>query len=271
MSTNLSVFPEQIDTFIRHSDVGYADLANVERYQQLITKDTLTSAETEELSRLFSMLRSKIWTAEDLNKIQDCMTNLETFFKNQSETYIDNLFEQYDNRMAAFDVRVDEMRVDVDNKIAEADAKIVETEATRINFIASVNDSNYFNFDNLNYRAGFYRKTVKTDSVTTVENIINASDNSVYASRTTIKNGSGDFTIITVCDMVEPKINTSVHTYKDKEGNWIEEITNMAVSPEPDDNTNTEQPDGSTTENDNEATDNTEGIDGTVSGEEGTE
>ena len=226
MATNLSVFPNKIDTFIRHSDVGSGDLANIQRYQELTLKDSLTSSEADELSRLFSMLRSKIWTAEDLNKIQDCMTNLETFFKNQSETYIDNLFEQYDNRMAAFDVRLNKMRTDVDNKLAEADAKIIETEATRINLIASANDSNYFNFDNLSYRAGFYRKTVKTNKTTTVESIINASDNSTYATRTTVKNGSGDFTITTVCNMVNPKVNISVHMYKDSLGDWIEEIKN---------------------------------------------
>jgi len=151
MATNLSLFPDQIDTFIRHSDVGSADLANIQRYQDLTLKDNLTSAESEEMTRLFSVLRDKIWTAEDLNKIQDCMTNLETFFKYQTETYVTELFAQYDARMAAFDVRVDQMRTDVDNKIAEANAKIAETEATRTELIASVYDSTYFDFDNMTY------------------------------------------------------------------------------------------------------------------------
>lgn len=218
IATNLSVFPNQIDTFIRHSDVGSADLGNVQRYQELTTKDSLTSAESEEMTRLMSTLRGKIWTAEDLNKIQDCMTNLETFFKYQSETYIDDLFQQYD-------ARVLQMQIDVNNKINEADSVITKTEATRLNIIASVNDSTYFNFDNLTYRTGFYRTTEKTATNTTVEKIINSVDKSTYAIRTTVKNGTSDYTTVIVCKMVNPVVNVSIHTYKDSSGNWIEQVT----------------------------------------------
>jgi len=225
MATNLSLFPDQIDTFIRHSDVGSADLANIQRYQDLTLKDNLTSAESEEMTRLFSVLRDKIWTAEDLNKIQDCMTNLETFFKYQTETYVTELFAQYDARMAAFDVRVDQMRTDVDNKIAEANAKIAETEATRTELIASVYDSTYFDFDNMTYRAGFKRVSEKINDTTTVETLIIVADGSIYATRTTVKNGSGDYTVTTVCNKVVPVVNYTVHSYKDEDGNWHEIIS----------------------------------------------
>lgn len=218
MATNLSVFPNQIDTFIRHSDVGSADLGNVQRYQELITKDSLTSAESEEMTRLMSTLRGKIWTAEDLNKIQDCMTNLETFFKYQSETYIDDLFKQYD-------ARVLQMQIDINNKINEADNIITKTEATRLNIIASVNDSTYFNFDNLTYRTGFYRTIEKSGTNKTIEKIINSADKSVYATRTTVKNGNSDYTTIIVCKMVNPAVNITIHTYKDKNSNWVEQVT----------------------------------------------
>ena len=152
MATNLSVFPNQIDTFITHSDVGSSDLANVDRYQKLKIKDSLTSAESEEMATLFSMLREKIWTAEDLNKIQDSITNLETFFKYQTEEYIIDLFAQYDERMENFETRVQYLEEDteqrvqnleqnVDAKITEVDVKITEILATKDEIVTTAYDS----------------------------------------------------------------------------------------------------------------------------------
>lgn len=224
MATNLSVFPDQIDVFIMHSDVGSADLANVSRYQELKVKDSLTSAESDEMATLFSMLREKIWTAEDLNKLQDSITNLETFFKYQTEVYISDLFAQYDERMENFEDRVQTLEQNVDDKIAEANEKIADVIGTRDEIVASIHDTQYFNFDNMNYRTGYIRKTEKVSDTVTVETIYNASDETVYATRTTTKNANADYTVVTVCDKVIPVVNTSVHTYKDESGNWIEDV-----------------------------------------------
>lgn len=229
MATNLSVFPDQIDVFITHSDVGSADLANVSRYQELKVKDSLTSAESDEMATLFSMLREKIWTAEDLNKLQDSITNLETFFKYQTEVYISDLFAQYDERMANFESRVQTLEQNVDDKIAEANEKIADVIGTRDEIVASIHDTQYFNFDNMNYRTGYIRKTEKVSDTVTVETIYNASDETVYATRTTTKNANADYTVVTVCDKVIPVVNTSVHTYKDESGNWIEDVVEYSA------------------------------------------
>lgn len=217
MASNLSTFPEKIDTFIRHYDVGSVDLANVQRYQTLRVKDSLTSAETEEMNSLFSALREKMWLAEDLNKIQDCMTNLETFFKYQTETYIAELFAAYDERMDALEATASNLNSELESMIATGNAWIS-------NQMATLHDSTYFDFDNMSYRAGFTRKTEKTSDTVTVETIYNSIDNSVFATRTTTKNGDKDYTIVTVCENVEPAINNTVHTYK-VDGIWMEDVT----------------------------------------------
>ena len=229
MATNLSTFPEQIDTFIRHYDVGATDVANLNRYQTLRMKDSLTSAETETMSSLFSALRDKIWLAEDLNKLQDSITNLETFFKYQTEEYISDLFAQYDERMENFEDRVQTLEQNVDDKIAEANEKIADVIGTRDEIVASIHDTQYFNFDNMNYRTGYIRKTEKVSDTVTVETIYNASDETVYATRTTTKNANADYTVVTVCDKVIPVVNTSVHTYKDESGNWIEDVVEYSA------------------------------------------
>ena len=232
MATNLSTFPEQIDTFIRHYDVGATDVANLNTYQTLRMKDSLTSAETETMSSLFSALRDKIWLAEDLNKLQDSITNLETFFKFQTEEYISNLFAQYDERMENFEDRVQTLEQNVDDKIAEANEKIADVIGTRDEIVATMYDSQYFNFDNLCYRTGYVRKTEKTSDTVTVETIYNASDETVYATRTTTKNADKDYTVVTVCELVVPAVNVTVHTYKDENDNWIEDVTDNTVASE---------------------------------------
>jgi hypothetical protein len=242
LALNLSTFPEQIDTFIRHYDVGATDVVNLNRYQELRMKDSLTSAETETMSSLFSALRDKIWLAEDLNKLQDSITNLETFFKFQTEEYISNLFAQYDERMENLENRTDEMietsTLAIDSKITEANEKIEEivTEAnekisemvaTKNDVITTVYDSQYFNFDNMNYRNGFTRKIEKISDAVTVETIYNSTDLTIYATRTTEKIGESNYMVVTVCDNVEPKVNISVHTYKDENGNWLEDVITL--------------------------------------------
>jgi hypothetical protein len=85
---NLSVFPQQIDTFILHQDISYNDIVNLNRYKDLKLKANRTPTEDDELNTLTSALRQKLFLPDDLNKLQDCITNLETFFKNETEGYI---------------------------------------------------------------------------------------------------------------------------------------------------------------------------------------
>ena len=133
MANNLSVFPEQIDTFINHYDIGATDVQRLQEYQTLRMKDSLTSAELDRMNNLYSALRDRLFLAEDFNKLQDAITNLEDFFKYQTEDYVSNLFTQYDLRMLAMESatenRLSAMENDSDAKIQEITDKINETTA----------------------------------------------------------------------------------------------------------------------------------------------
>ena len=98
---NLSVFPNQIDTFIQHQDISYNDVVNLNRYKELKLKNNRTSLENDELNNLVIALRSKLFLPDDLNKLQDCITNLETFFKNETKVIYSknklNLMRRYKN------------------------------------------------------------------------------------------------------------------------------------------------------------------------------
>lgn len=224
----MSVFPEQIDTFQSHYDVGATDIVNVQRYQTLRTKDSLTSAELQEMNTLYSVLRDKLFLAEDFNKLQDAITNLETFFKYQTEDYISHLFTQYDLRMLAMEkdteTRLSTMESASNAKIQEITDKINETTAWQNTLMAEMYDSQYFNFDNMAYKTGFTRKTEQTSDTVSVETIYNTIDNSVFATRTTTKNGDQDYTVHTICKNVVPAVNTISHTYK-QDGTWFEDVT----------------------------------------------
>lgn len=85
---NRSTFPITIDQFVEHSELQSSDKPLVIRFQELKLKPSLTSNESNELASLTTQLRSKLITAEDFNKLQDAITNLETFFRDETDGYI---------------------------------------------------------------------------------------------------------------------------------------------------------------------------------------
>ena len=227
MADNLSTFPKQIDTFITHYDISATDVLVVQEFQELKAKGSLTSAELERMNNLLSTLRNKIFFAEDFNKLQDAIVNLEDFFKNQTEDYISQLFTQYDLRILSMEqdteVRLTAMENASEAKIQEIANKIDETTAWQNDLMAEMYNSQYFDFDNMSYQAGFTRKTEKISEAVFEESIINSIDNTVFATRTTTKIGEREYRIQTVCDRVIPVVNIISHTYK-KNGIWHEEV-----------------------------------------------
>ncbi|MGE6227637.1 pyocin knob domain-containing protein [Paenibacillus chitinolyticus] len=107
---NRSVFPTQIDVFTEHFDIQSSDIPNVKRYQELKMKTVLSPTEQVELANLTALLKEKLFTPEDLNKLQDAITNLETFFRDNVEGYIDNKQTQYnayiDDKTSMFDSKL---------------------------------------------------------------------------------------------------------------------------------------------------------------------
>lgn len=84
---NLSNFPQEIDSFIRHQDISPSDVLNINRFKELKTKTSLTSEEQTELQNLINLLRDKIFLPEDFNKLQDAMWNIENFTKDTITNY----------------------------------------------------------------------------------------------------------------------------------------------------------------------------------------
>lgn len=80
---NRSTFPKAIDSFIEYSEILASDKTNVERYQALLMQETRTENEETELIALKNTLLTKIISSESINKMNDCITNLEDYFLNQ--------------------------------------------------------------------------------------------------------------------------------------------------------------------------------------------
>ncbi|MGL6175124.1 MAG: hypothetical protein ACRC1P_11015 [Cellulosilyticaceae bacterium] len=193
-----SNFPNQVDTFMEHYDISPSDIPSIARFQELKAKMDLTSEETVELNNLSNVLRNKLWTAEDLNKIQDCMVNLETFFKNQTEVYINNLFNQYDTRMNNLETRNDNMITTSQNQIStavgQADAKVVEVDNWWNGIKNNIQVRDYFDFDNWTSFSKVIYSTVFTSNVIT-ETLKNKGNMSTVSTRSTNFNSDGSITV----------------------------------------------------------------------------
>ena len=86
--SNLSIFPNEIDSFVRKRDLTYNEITLFNEYRTLKLKPNRTPEENDRLNELTNLLRESSFLPDDLNKLQDCIINLETFFKNQTKDYI---------------------------------------------------------------------------------------------------------------------------------------------------------------------------------------
>lgn len=83
-----SSFPSQIDEILELFTLPASQKNNALRYQFLITKKNLTSAEQEELNQLTGALQNYIIDVEKWNKFGDVLINMQKFFKENVEDYI---------------------------------------------------------------------------------------------------------------------------------------------------------------------------------------
>lgn len=84
----LSNFPNNVDTFLNHTNIQASDKSNVSRYQELILKTTLTSIEQDELNTLTQTLRDKLILPQDFNALQESISNMQMYLKDSVEGYI---------------------------------------------------------------------------------------------------------------------------------------------------------------------------------------
>lgn len=87
--SNRSSFPNIIDTFVEHRELSATEVTKAKRWRQLRNKDDKTASEIVEYNSLTSELSDAFLTSEDMNKLQDCIVALETFFKENVDGYLD--------------------------------------------------------------------------------------------------------------------------------------------------------------------------------------
>lgn len=84
----LSNFPNTIDTFQLHTNLSASDKTDYLRFQALSLQTTLSPSEQDELTNLTIKIRNKLFLPEDINAIQDSISNLQMFFKDNVTGYI---------------------------------------------------------------------------------------------------------------------------------------------------------------------------------------
>jgi hypothetical protein len=90
----LSNFPNSVDSFLYRTNIQAQDKADIDRINQLTLQSTLTSSEQTELNNLIIKHRNKLFLADDLNAIQDSLSNMQLFFKDKIESYINSSVAQ---------------------------------------------------------------------------------------------------------------------------------------------------------------------------------
>ncbi|AJA41367.1 tail fiber protein [Geobacillus virus E3] len=98
----LSNFPNSVDTFLNHTNIQASDKASLQRFQELSLKTTLTPAEQDELSTLTQNLRDKLILPEDFNALQQSISNLQMFFKDNVEGYINQKQAEFQSQIDKF-------------------------------------------------------------------------------------------------------------------------------------------------------------------------
>lgn len=90
LTGSTSVFPEGgVDQILEMYELPASQKANAKRYQELKTKETLTTAEQTELNALTIALQHFLITPPTFNKFADAVINMEKFFFSDVEPYIE--------------------------------------------------------------------------------------------------------------------------------------------------------------------------------------
>jgi hypothetical protein len=84
-----SIFPEGgVDQFLELYNLPASQKGNIKRFQELKIKENLSPSEQEDLNSLTIALQHYIIDVETWNKFADAIVNLENFFLNETEPYL---------------------------------------------------------------------------------------------------------------------------------------------------------------------------------------
>lgn len=98
----LSNFPNNVDTFLNHTNIQASDKPNVSRYQELSLKSTLTTSEQDELSLLTQSLREKLILPQDFNALQESISNMQMYLKDSVEGFINQKQSEMQSQIDKF-------------------------------------------------------------------------------------------------------------------------------------------------------------------------
>lgn len=121
-----SNFPSEIDSFLEHYEIQAYDVPKVARFQELKLQANRTPAEDIELTNLTTELRDKIISAEDFNKFQDALVQMQVFIrdnvagyintmKSDVQTFVNNAKTDMTNTKNSYSDYVDQQESDIQN------------------------------------------------------------------------------------------------------------------------------------------------------------
>lgn len=136
----LSNFPNSVDTFLNRTNIQASDKPKLLRFQELSLKSVLSTSEQNELSTLTQELRNKLILPEDFNLLQQSISNLQMFFKDNVEAYINQ-------KQTEFTSYVEQKKTDVTDYVNLKKSEIETTATKSINEMTSKKDYfiNYVN------------------------------------------------------------------------------------------------------------------------------
>ncbi len=110
MNTN-SNFPNELDSFVFKADIQASDQTDINRIVELKRKTTLTPTEQIELNTLTLKHKNKFQTADDINKMQNSLMNLQLFFKDKVEGRLEQRLQEINTYLDSTDAG--DMRTDI--------------------------------------------------------------------------------------------------------------------------------------------------------------
>lgn len=85
-----SNFPDKLDNILELFDLPPSQKPNLKRFQELKSKESLSPAEQQELNQLTIILQPYMPDVETWNLFGDILINMQKFFKEDVEPYIEN-------------------------------------------------------------------------------------------------------------------------------------------------------------------------------------
>ena len=113
-----------IDALVKMFEISPTDVANIQTWKSLKAKgDNRTADENTQFANLTTDLAGKIVTAEDWNKLCDCMVNLQQMYVDKGLDEIDTTVEKYVEDYA---------ETDINKKLGTTINNLLLTNATQI-------------------------------------------------------------------------------------------------------------------------------------------